>query len=205
MERDMTDKSMSEKELKRFHTLLKQTKSYLEYGSGASTLMAAECGIPEIVSVESDESWGDKVVHNMAQPYKGNFTLLRIDLGPVDKWGTPATESKWKDYYKYPLSAWDNAMHFNRPPDIVLIDGRFRLACFIASVLYAPVGTRILVHDYAKRTNYHVMEKYLKKERITDTMAEFVVPLPSGPIGIESAIQAESLWRGLMIAVTDVR
>jgi hypothetical protein len=48
-------------------------------------------------------------------------------------------------------------------PDLVLIDGRFRVFCFLTSVKFAPVGTKILFDDYINRPFYHVVEEFCER------------------------------------------
>ncbi|MEI9805784.1 MAG: hypothetical protein WDN48_17020 [Pseudolabrys sp.] len=40
---------------------LTKARSYLEFGTGGSTLLAAKCGIRHIVSVHSDRAWVDRI------------------------------------------------------------------------------------------------------------------------------------------------
>jgi hypothetical protein len=63
----------------------------------------------------------------------------------------------------------------NQQPDLILIDGRFHIACFLASILLAKPGTIILFDDYFDRPNYHVVEKYIKPSAKAGRMAEFIL------------------------------
>jgi|LakMenE18May11ns_1017448.scaffolds.fasta_scaffold9924938_3 hypothetical protein len=60
-------------------------------------------------------------------------------------------------------------------PDVVLIDGRFRVACFLASVLSATKFTQIFFDDYVDRDYYHVVEEIMKPMRFCGRQAIFEV------------------------------
>ena len=58
-------------------------------------------------------------------------------------------------------------------PDTVLVDGRFRVACFLASLIYLQPGAVILWDDYRGRDSYYVVESIVKPTRFHGYMAEF--------------------------------
>ena len=60
-------------------------------------------------------------------------------------------------------------------PDLVLIDGRFRVFCFLTSVNLAPVGTKILFDDYTNRPFFHVAEEFCEKIETFGRQALFEV------------------------------
>lgn len=188
---------MSELETERFVELLQVSKCYLEYGSGMSTLKAVELDIPKIFSVESSQLWIDGIKSKIEDmEYDGNCILIKTDIGPVGKWGTPSFDFKWKNYWQYPLAIWDYIKNDDASPDLILIDGRFRIACFLACFLYADKGTRILFHDYVNRDCYHSIANLIKPELIIDSMAEFIV---------SNYHNTEEVWRNLIVAITDHR
>lgn len=61
-------------------------------------------------------------------------------------------------------------------PDLVLIDGRFRLACFLHSQLAAETGTPILFDDYTNRPQYHLVEEFCPIEQSEGRQVLFSVP-----------------------------
>lgn len=62
-------------------------------------------------------------------------------------------------------------------PDLVLIDGRFRVACLLTALLKAKAGTVILFDDYLNRRElYGRVEDLLLMRKQIGRMAEFVVP-----------------------------
>jgi len=61
-------------------------------------------------------------------------------------------------------------------PDLVLIDGRFRLACFFHSLLAAAPGTPILFDDYTNRPHYQLVEEFCPISETEGRQALFRVP-----------------------------
>jgi hypothetical protein len=53
--------------------------------------------------------------------------------------------------------------------DLILVDGRFRVACACAAYLNLKDTGFLLIHDYASRSHYHPIEQfYTKVEEIED-------------------------------------
>lgn len=127
---------------------------YLEWGLGGSTREALRSPVRRIVSVESDADWvtvarGDAEIS--AAEASGRLSMLHADVGPTGPWGVPTLrdDAKWATYAEAPwaLLAAEGAW-----PGIVLVDGRFRVACACAVArealrrpeLPAPL---LLLHD----------------------------------------------------------
>ncbi|MCD0501970.1 tetratricopeptide repeat protein [Bordetella petrii] len=156
---------------------LARASIFLEYGSGGSSVMAAGTGVRKIYSVDSDQPFL-KAVQARIQQSGGDsskYVPIYINIGPTGAWGRPsdrASASLWPAYASEP---WSVMGKHQQAPDLILIDGRFRVASFLASVLFAPVGCTILFDDYFDRPGYHVVEQYLKPIRAAGRMAQFVV------------------------------
>lgn len=145
--------------------LMRESSSYFEFGAGGSTAWAVQTpGIRKIQSVESNHDWVAKLrqrhdVHLAEQQHRLSFAP--IDLGPVKELGIPvrqdwASKQKWHTYSDAILL--DKAAHW----DLVLVDGRFRLACALKALQHIkdPATTKILIHDYTFRTEYHPVERF---------------------------------------------
>lgn len=52
---------------------------------------------------------------------------------------------------------------------MVLVVGRFRVACFVYSLLCAQTRTIILFDDYANREHYHAVEEFSRPRHIRST------------------------------------
>lgn len=152
----------------------------LEYGSGGSTFLAIDAGVEHIMSVESDANWAANMVDVISQkhPEAKNVFIHHVDIGQTKAWGRPKTDAQWKNYHLYPLSVWDQT--FFSEPDLVLIDGRFRVGCFIATALRIRKKTTVLFDDYVDRPEYHVVESLAKPVETAGRMAKFVLE----PIGL---------------------
>ncbi len=152
--------------------LYREAKTILEYGSGKSTLFAA--GLPgrTVFSVETDGVWIAALERHFET--EGSAADLRFhhgDIGPTREWGNPATDEGWRSYHLYPLSVWDRP-DFEHP-DVVLIDGRFRAACWMTVLFRIERPTTVLFDDYTNREAYHVVERYAAPTERRGRMARF--------------------------------
>jgi hypothetical protein len=153
---------------------LADAKCYLEYGSGGSTVLAADLRVPRIISVDTSAEWFDKVKSSIDVGYGGKLETLYVDIGPTKKWGYPTSNTHVKRWPQYFVAPWKHVREADLSPDLVLIDGRFRVSCFLASLAYAPIGTTLLFDDYVNRAHYHAVERLLKPINHYDRMAEFI-------------------------------
>lgn len=144
----------------------------LEYGSGGSTVLAAELPDKVIFTVESDAAWlADVQGWFDANPTPSRPLLHHADIGPTKAWGAPKSESSFRLWPGYPNSVWDRPDF--QAPDVVLIDGRFRLACLLTTMLRITRPTVALVDDYLKRPTYHTVETLVAPTRMVGRMAQF--------------------------------
>lgn len=158
----------------------RDASSILEYGSGGSTVLAAAGGVP-CLSVETDESWASRLRAHLVAAYPDHKVSIRYqDIGPVGKWGRPVKYSylRLPQYLEYSAAAW-TAERIN--PDLVLIDGRFRLGCFINALLWSRRDVTILFDDYLSRPLYHAVERYLRPTRLVGRMAVFEFSIEDRP------------------------
>jgi len=60
-------------------------------------------------------------------------------------------------------------------PDLILVDGRFRVACALTTILNLAQDDRweLLVDDYRGRSHYTAIEKFANLERMVGRMAVF--------------------------------
>lgn len=159
-------------------------ETILEYGSGGSTVLAAEQG-KTVFSVESDHDWADRMAAHVAT-ISDRAHVHWADVGPTGPWGVPMKPREFRKFHEYALSVWD------RPdfvaPDLVLIDGRFRAACLVAVMLRTAKPVTVLFDDYLKRRYYHGVEGLARKEELVGRMARFTVT--PGAIPPEMATRA---------------
>ena len=180
-------------------SLITDCSFYLEYGSGASTVLAAAMNKP-FISVETDRLFLQSVRRKFGALNSAQ-RLVHADIGLTGPWGIPflarnpssRTRKKWKAYAETPWSL----VNKENLPDLVLIDGRFRVSSALTSCahLSARGDATILVDDYADRPYYHSIEQHAKLVRMVGRMAVFH-PLRDDPRKLHDAINQYSAdWR----------
>lgn len=159
----------------------------LEYGCGGSTMLAASQPHSLVMSVENDRKWARSVKealrrHHPDAPVKVHW----VDTGPTMMWGRPRPKQRgesWKNYPNYALNIWDQP--YFKQPDLILIDGRFRAACFLAAMMRTQRPVTVLFDDYTNRDSYHWIERYAEPVEVIGRMARFDLsptPVPSGDL-----------------------
>ncbi|MDJ1006771.1 MAG: hypothetical protein QNJ13_03015 [Paracoccaceae bacterium] len=175
------------REYDRAHTIL-------EYGSGGSTIYAAGVRGLRLISVESDRDWAKSIgqdVEAMA-PLGARVDIHYADVGPTREWGYPRHRKylhAWR-YLQYARSVWRRPDFVH--PDLVLIDGRFRVSCFLTVLTKIKRPTRVLWDDYTDRPHYHWIERLAKPTAFYGRMAVFDlrpgrIPLPVMPIAFRQS------------------
>lgn len=155
-----------------FESNLGGVVTFLEYGCGGSTLLALERGVRNVISVDSDLGWVERV-RIRARTVGAILHLSHCDIGPVGEWGYPVGWSRTKAFYQYSTLPWQVARQHNLVPELVLIDGRFRVSSFLYTLVAAREGTPILFDDYRDRPEYHVVEKFCDVSEMHGRMAVF--------------------------------
>lgn len=155
-----------------------QAKVILEYGSGGSTVIASELPDKLIFSVESDVKWLTGMTGYFdAHPTASAVTMHHGKVGRTKAWGFPQTEEHFRKWPGYALSVWDLPEFVH--PDVVLIDGRFRAACFLSVLFKITKPTTVLWDDYLDRPSYHEVEALAKPVDMIGRMARFeLTPTP---------------------------
>ena len=152
---------MSKNELIAFSYFMKPENIYFEFGSGGSTNLASYYKV-KTFSVESDVRWHDKLKKN---GIIANY--ITIDLNARYK-GYPGKNTTINDWKKY-IQAYKR--EFNA--DIILIDGRFRIACALDIFSKIRNDTIIFIHDY-ERKEYHILERFYLKIKMWDSLVLFI-------------------------------
>ena len=164
-----------------------QARVILEYGSGGSTLLASRIPDKFVMSVESDPDWALRMqweIDTAALPSPA--VVYPVDIGPTGAWGRPRDPDAWTRFHRYPLAIWDEP--FFRPPDVILIDGRFRAACFATALMRITRPVIVLFDDYTVRPQYHQVERFAEPVQIIDRMAEFHLTPQSFPKEAATAV-----------------
>ena len=162
----------------------------LEYGSGGSSFVAMQAGARKLFTVESDADWAARIAASLNAAFPGRAAHVHhVDIGPTTDWGRPADTRGFAAYPDYATTVWD------RPdfemPDVVLIDGRFRVACFLTVMLRATRPVTVLFDDYHKRPEYHWIEEFCAPVGRARRMARFeVAPRPLPPEALTRILRA---------------
>jgi hypothetical protein len=174
--------SMDPEGLAMFEASLRDARAYLEYGAGGSTVMAARMGKTGF-SVEGDRHYCRDVRRKLAGQ-SHNIELTYADIGPTKMWGhlrrtrqTTKSVAAWKRYVRLPFEKLNGGFY-----DLVLVDGRFRVACALHAIAEAArrgASFRLLLDDYDnpedRRPHYRVVEEYVPLVRMAGRMAVFEV------------------------------
>jgi len=147
---------------------LEGASSYLEFGCGLSTEFVSKSYGCTARSIETSYEWVARVQKRVGDEVQ----IIHVDLGEVGRWGRPLTYQNRKNFIRYFEAGFDNGFS----PDAVLIDGRFRVACFLTTLLLSRPGTRIVVDDYPDRPHYKVIEEIVAPTSTSSRQALFVVP-----------------------------
>ena len=136
-----------------FKKYVTKSKIYFEYGVGKSTKWVLENTKSKVIAVDSDQKWIDKFFINNS--FNERLQTIWVDLGDLADWGRPISYSKRNSFISYINAVWG----FENKADVILIDGRFIVACFLYSLLNKKKGSFIFFDDYNNRPWYHIVEE----------------------------------------------
>src|SRR5262245_26436448 len=130
--------AMTFREADFYDELLASSRCIVEYGAGGSTEMAVNReNVAFIRSIESDAAWLKELLSVPAIMTAENamrLMFVHVDIGPTREWGYPVDCSRRDAWPQYAATPW----HPSLPrPDLVLVDGRFRVSCVMHAVLNA--------------------------------------------------------------------
>jgi hypothetical protein len=151
---------------------LNKSKIYLEYGSGASTLLAHKLN-KNSLTVEGDNNF----YKYMKKKIKSNKILLK-SLGIVNDFSIPINSKldydlkkisnkqkiRVKNYCNGVLEDLDKKKII---PDLILVDGRYRNLTGIYIYNFFKnknVKFKIIFDDYIHRKHHHILEKFFEIE-----------------------------------------
>jgi len=157
-----------------FKDEVKKVDVYGEYGCGKSTKWVLNNTSASVIAVDTSVEWVDAVrIDN--QRNNDRLDIHHSNLGDVGEWGRPLSYQRKDDFSDYTDYIWKQ----DKTPKLVMIDGRFRVCCFLTSLKFAEEGTKIIFDDYTNRRQYHVVEKYVRRVKECGRQCMFIVPLKS--------------------------
>jgi len=129
------------------------------------------------ISVETDPYYLRAVAEKIGT-LASDQRLIYSDVGLTGPWGTPFFRRmtpqrlvRWTNYLEAP---W-RFIRADDVPDLVLIDGRFRVAAALTCCLHlvGSPDSRILVDDYEADRNYYPIEQHATLTATVGRMAIF--------------------------------
>lgn len=152
-----------------FSALLSRSQSYFEYGIGGSTFLASQLVQGPIHGIDSSVEWIDNVRAEVGD--NPDVTLRHVDIGEIGEWGRPVSreaEDRFPDYSRAIHQAEVDKI------DFCLVDGRFRVACFLEALRTLDSDAILALHDYSSRRRYHVVERFARPIAQARDLAVFV-------------------------------
>jgi hypothetical protein len=164
---------LTENERLFFTLILRTSKKFLEFGMGGSTLLAFKTlSIKKIVSVEHNFGWFKKISNfdGINNQIGKRIFLDFINLGKLKK-NYPLKENinNFSIYSNQIFQKYENDY------DFVFIDGIFRVACALQTILNCQNDVKIMIHDMNYYLKYHILYKYLEVIYSIDTMVLFCI------------------------------
>ena len=168
---------MTINELQFFREQLSLCTDYLEFGSGyhSTSLAVQEKKINRITTVESNRHFWRELVKtdkNIKEAVRmKRLKPIFVNIGLIKEWGYPVDDSlieHWPEYARCPFVSKSDY-------DLVLIDGRFRIACALNACINLSSDTKILIHDFYNRPYYRLLLLFLNEIDKVDTMGLFSI------------------------------
>ena len=158
----------------------------LEWGSGGSTNYIAWYA-KLVFTIEHSRKRCDEMLllnSTRCNLKRNKLILICFNYTDTKRYGAFINETKvlQKSYRRYVEIGNELFLYDNREkPDIIFIDGRFRVACALQGVILlrhravSDSSGFILIHDYTHRSQYHILEKYLIKVRSVETLTLLIL------------------------------
>ena len=162
---------LSDGAIRRIEEMLMSPISIMEYGAGASTVYFAKRGA-RVLSVETDPDFAKKIQRKVNKLRSSDITILTPTIGPTRQWGFPKDDtltqrnlSNWREYVEGP---WRHAEASEFSPDVVLVDGRFRVASAAYSLIRLAQNERggTLIFDDYDREEYKPIHALVIEEQV---------------------------------------
>ncbi|MCX7373840.1 MAG: hypothetical protein NTW56_15625 [Alphaproteobacteria bacterium] len=145
--------AMSEAETALLSALAAKAARVVEFGCGGSTRIMLAAGAARILSVDSDATWLQRVAsgpEGEAACRAGRLIPWHVDIGPTGDWGWPSGPVSADTAWRY----WGAPWLVMPPAELVMVDGRFRIACALAAHGQLAQGGHVAVHDWWPRRAY---------------------------------------------------
>lgn len=155
---------------------------YLEFGGGGSSVLASTVPtLDSVVTVESDEPFLNSLLEQPALNLSyaaGRWTPIPVNIGSTKAIGYPANNLHRSWWPRYAAGA---SQYGPQSFDVILVDGRFRVACALEALRLLAPGGVVLMHDYSPRPHYHVVTKWYTEEAVIQELA-VLRPIHGAPL-----------------------
>mgnify|MGYP001497169007 CR=1 FL=1 len=136
-------------------SLLTRNTRYFEWGCGKTTKLANDLA-SSVVSIEGNS----QTIRQLKSRYifKPSTSIKYANLGPVREFSWPITKKNGMVYV--------DSLKLSDQYDVIVIDGRYRVACALTSFLYMSYHTnvRLLFHDF-ERSVYREVRRFFTVDR----------------------------------------
>jgi hypothetical protein len=167
---------MSVYEIELLTYFLKHSNTYVEFGSGGSTVLASNYVKEKVISVESSLMWLEKVKKECEES-RIMPKFYYPDIGDTREWGTPVDINKINLWSNYHEGVW--GLDESWGADLYFIDGRFRVACFCQIYRRCDIQSLIAIHDFSSREKHYGIIRELGKEIASIENLSFFLPIPN--------------------------
>jgi len=145
---------MSDIEIAKIHEYLNPNQLFFEWGSGGSTLHFSKF-VKQYISVEYDIRWYSAIKHTILSKQLNNISYLYCK--PNNPIIFPVWRGNIDDFASY-INIVDTINI--KKYDIVLIDGRCRVACAKKILNFIDNNSIVFVHDFMQRSRYQSILEY---------------------------------------------
>ena len=147
-------------DMKMFYRYLDKATVYFEYGSGGSTYQAnLRPNIQKIYTVESDKTWMNKLNSVIKNNSKINYIYNEMGTKPYT-WGYPRGRCLKTSLVNYSEHLRNLGIEERSRIDLVMVDGRFRVACCLKCFDVINDCCYVIFDDFLHRKKYHIILDY---------------------------------------------
>jgi hypothetical protein len=153
---------------------------YLEVGSGHSTKVSTTFrNIQRIDTIESDSTFAATHIEPLVKERPDVVHLHVVDLNCNGGWGYPGKGVSQEQCSSYPRMIRMLASHQH---DLILIDGRYRVACAMYVFLDGRDDVKLIFDDFLNRGHYHVVLQYFYITRISGNTVLMQKKIPNAEL-----------------------
>jgi len=153
---------------------LTQAEVVLQYGCASSEIVCNESHVKTVLAVDANKAVCDEIYTLI--DVKEKLHLMYADIGSLDESGKqPISVEHFKLYHQYMIFPWALADKYASMPDLVIIDGHFKVASFFYSLICAPENTKIIFNNFFDHPDHELIRNYSPLESRHGNAAVFLV------------------------------